>query len=68
MSNKQRTDYGRENQTVTPAYRVTTTRDDGKESTIYGKKDGSPNHGDSVREADGSLRYARTIGGKVLKE
>lgn len=68
MSNKDRTDYGRESQTVTPSYRVTTTRDDGKESTVYGNRDGSSNHGHSVRSADGSVEYSRTIGGTVLKD
>lgn len=68
MAKKERTDYGRENQTVTPAYRETTTRDNGKESTIFGNRDGSANHGHSVRRSDGTIEYSRTIGGKVLKD
>lgn len=68
MAKKERTDYGRENQKVTPAYRVTTTRNDGKESTIFGKKDGSSEHGHSVRNSDGTVDYSRTIGGNVLKD
>jgi hypothetical protein len=68
MSNKERTDYGRDNQSVTPAYRETTTRSDGKESTIYGNRDGTSNHGHSVRSADGKVEYSRTIGGNVLKD
>ena len=65
---KDRADYGRENQSVTRSYRVTTTRDDSKESTIYGNKDGSSSHGHSVRSADGSVEYSRTIGGNVTKD
>lgn len=68
MADKERTDYGRENQSVTPSYRVTSTRSDGKESTVYGNKDGSSEHGHSVRSSDGSVEYSRTIGGKVLKD
>lgn len=66
MADKERSDYGRDNQSVTPAYRETTTRDNGKESTVYGNKDGTSNHGHSVRSADGSVEYSRTIGGNVL--
>ena len=67
MSNKQESRYGQSGQNVTPGWSSTSTRSDGKESTVYGNKGQSSPHGHSVRDSGGKVEYSRTIGGTPSK-
>ncbi len=67
MSDRHEAKHGQPGQNVTPSWSTTTTRSDGKESTVYGKGDSSGKHGHSVRSG-GKVEYSRTIDGKVISK
>jgi hypothetical protein len=50
---------------VTPNRVIVQTRDDGKTDVFYSKK-GDAAKGHTVQNEDGTLEYARTMGGNVL--
>jgi hypothetical protein len=60
--------FGQPGQNVTPSYANVKKRSNGKESIVYGRSDSGSDHGHTVRNADGSVDYARTPSGKVIKD
>ena len=51
---------------VTPNRVVVESRNDGKTNIFY-SNNGDASHGHTVRAADGSIVFARTRGGNILK-